>query len=156
VPTPSRNIDQRLKQFTEACRSRGVSVTHQRTEIFWELAGTDEHPDAEAVFRRVRKRIPAVSLDTVYRTLQLLEQLGVARRVDPTGDRARFDGNIEPHHHFVCTECGLVRDFQSRALDRFPPPRKVAGWGQVDLVQVQLRGICMACGKKKRTSKRKR
>ena len=69
----SPNTKRRVAEFVAACRRQGVKATHQRTEILRELAGTEEHPDAETIHERVRQRIPALSLDTVYRTLKLLE-----------------------------------------------------------------------------------
>jgi len=120
-------------------------ATHQRTEIYRELAGTTEHPSAEAIYKRVRARIPAISLDTVYRTLRLLEAKGVISRAGFTEDRTRFDANTDRHHHFVCTECGLIGDFCSDALDRFPVPPEVSEIGSVDGVYVELRGRCRKC-----------
>lgn len=134
-----------VAEFVDACRRQGVKATHQRTEILRELVGTTEHPDAETLFRRVRQRIPAISLDTVYRTLKLLEDKGIISRVRSMGDRARFDANTDRHHHFVCCECGMIGDFYSDVLDRFPVPRKVAEMGCVDGVYVELRGRCRKC-----------
>jgi Fur family peroxide stress response transcriptional regulator len=114
-------------------------------EILRELAGTDEHPDAEAIFRRVRKRIPSLSLDTVYRTLRMFEERGIISRVGATRDRARFDANTDPHHHFICTRCGHISDFYSDALDQFQPPAEVREKGETYSVYVELRGICKNC-----------
>ena len=143
-------VDRRVADFVEACRRQGVKATHQRTEILRELAGTEEHPDAETVFKAVRQRIPAISLDTVYRTLRLLEDKGVISRVGSIRDRARFDANTDKHHHFVCSECGLIRDFHSDALNDVPAPAEVQGMGRVDSVYVELRGRCRKCQEKDR------
>ena len=143
--TSSKQAEKRVADFVEVCRRQGVKATHQRTEILRELAGTHEHPDAETIFDRVRQRIPAVSLDTVYRTLKLLEEKGVIGRVGSMRDRTRFDANTDRHHHFVCSECGLIADFYSGVLDRFPVPREVAEMGRVDGVYVELRGRCRKC-----------
>jgi Fur family peroxide stress response transcriptional regulator len=148
------NIDERVAAFVESCRRQGVKATHQRTEILRELAGSEEHPDAETIHARVRKRIPAISLDTVYRTLKMLEDKGVIARVGSLRDRARFDANVDHHHHFVCTECGLIGDFYSEALDRFPVPSDVSRMGSVAGVYVEFRGRCLTCqrgGKKDAT-----
>jgi Fur family transcriptional regulator, peroxide stress response regulator len=140
-----KRAQKRVADFAAACRRQGVKATHQRTEILRELAGTGEHPDAETLYARVRRRIPALSLDTVYRTLHLLEEQGVVARVGSLKDRARFDANPERHHHFVCRECGRIADFYSTMLDRLPPPREVAEMGRVDGVHVELRGRCRKC-----------
>ena len=146
-------IEKRVTDFAAACRRQGIKATRQRLEILRELAATGEHPDAETIFRRVRKRIPAVSLDTVYRTLRMLEEKGVIARVPSMKDRARFDANLDRHHHFVCAVCGRIDDFYSAALDGFVPPRAVADLGTVETVHVELRGRCRKCrnvGKKKK------
>jgi len=145
---PREQVEKRVAGFLDICRRQGVKATHQRTEILRELAGSDEHPDAETILTRVRQRIPAISVDTIYRTLKLLEDKGVIARVGPMRDRARFDANKDRHHHFVCTECEMIGDFYSDALDRFPVPREVSEMGCVEGVYVELRGICRQCKQK--------
>jgi Fur family peroxide stress response transcriptional regulator len=148
VALDSQKTARSVAEFVDACRRQGVKATHQRTEILRELVGTTEHPDAETLYRRVRQRIPAISLDTVYRTLKLLEDKGIIARVRSLGNRARFDANTDRHHHFVCCECGMIGDFYSDALDHFPVPREVAEIGCVDGVYVELRGRCRKCQRK--------
>jgi Fur family peroxide stress response transcriptional regulator len=123
-------------------------TTHQRTEILRELAGSEEHPDAETILTRVRQRVPTISVDTIYRTLRLLEDSGVIARVGSMRDRARFDANTDRHHHFVCTECEMIGDFYSDAMDQFPVPQEVSEMGSVEGVYVELRGICRKCKQK--------
>jgi Fur family peroxide stress response transcriptional regulator len=143
-------IEKRVAAFVTACRSQGIKATHQRTEILRELAGSEEHPDAETVYARVRRRIPAISLDTVYRTLRLFEEKTIVARVGSLKDRARFDANNDRHHHFVCTRCGLVRDFYADDFDGFRPPAEVARLGKVASLHVELRGLCRQCQAKRR------
>ena len=127
-----------------------MKVTHQRTEIFRELAGTEAHPDAETVYQRVSRRVPAVSRDTVYRSLSAFETMGLIRRTEILCDRARYDANTAPHHHYVCTRCGAVHDFLSDALEDLPVPRAVKSMGTVVSAHLQLRGICSACARQGR------
>lgn len=142
-------IDRRMESFGTACRNAGLKLTHQRMEVFREVAQTEEHPSAEAIYDRVRKRIPSISLDTVYRTLITLEKLGVISRVNVLCDRTRFDANMSPHHHVVCTSCGMVRDFDSPEADALPIPEEVKSWGEVKSVHVELRTICSGCSERK-------
>lgn len=139
------NDEKHLKAFVQVCRAHGIKATHQRMEIYRELARTEEHPDVETIFKSVRRRIPAISLDTVYRTLRLLEEKGVISRVGSLGERTRFDANISRHHHFICEQCGMVRDFYSEELSTFPPPREVQTLGAVQSVHVEMRGLCSQC-----------
>jgi Fur family peroxide stress response transcriptional regulator len=141
----AEEVEKRVRLFSQVCRRSGIKATHQRTEIYRELAGTDEHPDAETVYTRVRKRIPAISLDTVYRTLRLLEKKGVISRVGSLGERARFDANTDRHHHFVCTKCGFIGDIYHEGPNDFQPPMEAKAMGTVNSVHVEWRGLCKAC-----------
>ncbi|MFC1706768.1 Fur family transcriptional regulator [Planctomycetota bacterium] len=138
-------IERRVAAFEEACRQTKLKLTSQRLEIFRELASTGKHPDAKTIFERVRRRLPTLARDTVYRTLATLEDRGLVKRLSVSMGRARFDGNPDDHHHFICTACGLVRDFYSDELDQLTPPRNVRSWGEIQGVQVQLSGICSRC-----------
>ena len=137
--------EQRIERFTELCRNEGIKVTHQRIEIYREVAQSGDHPDAETVFQGVRKRMPTVSLDTVYRTLWLLNDLNLINTMGPPGERTRFDANLSQHHHFVCVRCGLTRDFYSQELDELNVPQSVKSFGHVETTQVEIRGVCLAC-----------
>ncbi|MHC4945619.1 MAG: Fur family transcriptional regulator [Planctomycetota bacterium] len=130
--------------FIELCRSAGIKVTHQRLEVFRALVKSDSHPSAEEVFDEVKKRIPFISLDTVYRTLATLEQQGVLTKIQ-LGTRTRFDPNREMHHHFICTECHTIQDFRWPRFDDLKAPPRMKAWGEVRTKYVELRGICKAC-----------
>ncbi len=149
---PGRS-EQRLDHFAKVVRDAGVKVTHQRLEIFRELATTEQHPTAEAVFRAVQRRVPTVSLDTVYRTLWMLRDLGLVATLGTKGEGVRFDVNIDRHHHYVCMRCGLVRDFESRTLDGLRLPESVKALGSVVEAQVEVRGLCAECTPKMKTAK---
>jgi Fur family peroxide stress response transcriptional regulator len=143
-------IERRMRRFAETCRAQGLKVTHQRMEVFRELAGTEEHPDAETIYQCVSRSVPAISRDTVYRTLSTLEEQGLVRKAEILYPRGRYDANMDRHHHFVCTECGRVRDFYSETWDDLPIPKSVATLGRVESSHVQLRGICAACARSER------
>ena len=104
-----REVEQRMEHFQEVCRNSGMKLTHQRMEIFREVAQTEDHPDVLKVYQGVRKRIPVMSLNTVYRTLWMLKDLGLITTLGPPRERTRFDANLDRHHHFVCVRCGLMQ-----------------------------------------------
>jgi Fur family peroxide stress response transcriptional regulator len=143
-------VDRRVERCSRALRAQGLRLTHQRLEVVREVARSDEHPDVEQVYRAVRGRVPTISLDTVYRTLGTLSDLGLVRRGTPTPGPMRYDANTAHHHHFVCTRCGLVRDVDDRKLDAVRVPRAAALLGTVESVEVQLRGVCTGCRIKER------
>ena len=138
-------VEQRLHHLEAVARKAGVKLTHQRLEIFRELAATEEHPDADSIFRAVQQRMPTVSVDTVYRTLWTLHELGLVTTLGPHGDSMRFDANLEQHHHYVCVRCGLVRDFESADLDALRVPETVKKLGSVADAHVEVRGVCASC-----------
>jgi Fur family peroxide stress response transcriptional regulator len=152
----ARHAERRLEHIVEVARDSGVRLTHQRLEIFRELAGSEEHPDALTVFRSVQGRVPTVSLDTVYRTLWKLHDLGLVSTLGADRDRARFDANLDRHHHFVCVECGAVRDFESDSFDGLRVPETVKALGSVVDTRVEVRGLCARHGRGKTGTDRPR
>jgi Fur family peroxide stress response transcriptional regulator len=120
-------------------------MTHQRAEIFKELAVRHDHPSAEDLYRSIRDRIPTMALDTVYRTLNTFESINAIRRLDVFDEKARFDANLEPHHHCICTRCRTIVDFKWENFDVMDPPDAVGAWGRFWSKSVILRGVCRKC-----------
>ena len=142
-----KEVERRLERLKAAAKDTGIKLTHQRLEIFRAVASSLEHPSAEAVHRAVQVTTPTVSLDTVYRTLWLLSDLGLLTTLAPRQDSVRFDANVANHHHYICTRCGLVRDFESDDLNRLRIPDSVNRFGRVLRAHVEVRGICEPCAK---------
>jgi len=150
-------FEHRMAVFRKTCRERGLRITPQRLAVFRELASSREHPSAEAIYKRVHKRLAATALDTVYRTLATLEEMGLVARVGVAGNSQRFECGIEPHHHFICRVCGAVLDVFSEKLDQVrlfaPPPDGCT----IESAQVAFRGLCRDCAKppkRRRTARR--
>jgi Fur family peroxide stress response transcriptional regulator len=143
-----------MDRFKRQLRQAGVKLTHQRMEIFREVATSQHHPDAEKIYKSVCKRLPFLSLDTVYRTLWSLLDLGLITTLGPPRKTVRFDANMNLHHHFVCTKCGMTRDFYSKKLDRLKIPGSEEILESVQRTQVEVRGICMKCSKRKQSKNR--
>ena len=129
-------------------REAGLKLTHQRLEIYREVTEASDHPSAEDIYRRVRPRLPTVSLDTVYRTLLTFEKLGIISRVQALDDRGRFDANLAPHHHMICTTCKIIMDFYWPSFDEIQPPPETKKWGRIKFRQAELRGVCEKCMEK--------
>ena len=142
-------IERRMRSFADTCREKGLKATHQRMEVFRELVSSAAHPDAEGVYQKVRLRVPAISRDTVYRTLATLEDHGLIRRAEALSGSTRFDANTDRHHHFICTVCGDIKDFYSQSLNDLPIPKSVKSFGSIESAQVQVRGVCAACARRK-------
>jgi len=138
----------RIAQFKAAAKDKSVKLTHQRLEIFREVASSLEHPDAETVYRAVRPRMPTVSLDTVYRTLWMLSDMGLISTLGVRRESVRFDANPKKHHHYVCIRCGLTRDFESDELHALRLPDTVKVLGSVLSTHIEVRGVCERCANK--------
>lgn len=131
-------------ELTERFRDRGLKVTPQRQLIFRLLHGNEVHPTAEAVFEAARAEMPTISLKTVYQTLNDLSEMGEIHSLDLGTGAARFDPNVDRHHHLVCTACGSVRDVEVDASSLAPPPQVLDGF-TVEATDVVFRGVCTSC-----------
>ena len=147
LPITQEELAQRLDFFEQECRRRGLRVTEQRREIFKAVASSHEHPSAENVFARVREKLANVSLDTVYRTLTSLEEMQLLLRVGTEG-KERFDGDLRPHAHFICGECGEVYDIFYDKKYMMLPLREASQCGEVRLISLQYKGTCHRCAAK--------
>jgi Fur family peroxide stress response transcriptional regulator len=134
-----------VEHFRGACRKAGIKLTPQRLAIFGAVSRSRSHPTAEATWRELRQAMPSLSLDTVYRTLDTLDRIGMVIRVPGSEGSAHFDGNPSAHHHLVCRQCGAIEDIDWPQIESAELPPKVKGWGQVERTHVQFRGICRRC-----------
>jgi len=125
-------------------RARDMRVTPQRLAVHAALQELGRHSTAEEVLARVHGTVPGVSLPTVYAALELLADLGLANRLQ-AGRAVRFDPRTQPHHHFVCTECGAVTDLDAD-VELGPALERARGLGaQASGAEVIVRGRCADC-----------
>lgn len=139
------SIEEQLTAFEQACREAGLRLTHQRLEIYRELALAVDHPSAEALHQRLRAKIPTISLDTVYRTLATFASHGLINKVETTESQARFEVTQMRHHHLICRQCKQIMDFQWRLIDEVSLPEEIGKWGRIENRNVVVYGICNAC-----------
>jgi Fe2+ or Zn2+ uptake regulation protein len=142
-PTQDRDT-QAEERLIAALRARGQRVTSQRLVIGRILRELDRHVTAEEVLRRAGERLPGVSLPTVYATLDLLADLGVARRVS-VGGPVLYDPRTEDHAHLRCRVCGSVEDL-GLTLDAAPALAAARAAGFLpDTAEVVVEGTCARC-----------
>ena len=144
----SQQLAHMMAEFEKACRKADLKVTHQRLEIYRELARAKDHPSAEMLYKRIISRLPTISLDTVYRTLSTLEKHSLITRVQTVESQARFEAEMVCHHHAICTHCGKITDFTWDALDDLEVPGEITGWGKVSKRNATLEGVCASCSGK--------
>jgi Fur family transcriptional regulator, peroxide stress response regulator len=130
-----------------ALRKVGLRLTGPRRVVLEVVRGTESHPTAEAVHRLVRRRLPRVSLGTVYRNLRLLVSEGLVQELP--GPHARFDGNTSEHHHFTCLGCGRIVDVDGPLTEPHSRVlcRRVAAQGGFSVThhRIEFYGRCAGC-----------
>jgi len=129
----------------ETISRKGFRFTTQRREVYDALLVQRDHPTAVDVFMRVQKKLPGISLATVYNCLETLAECGLVRAVNHDRQPSRYCANLEPHAHFFCEQCGAVYDVPSGEAQA-----PLAGWqlppgATVTQHEISFRGQCGNC-----------
>jgi Fe2+ or Zn2+ uptake regulation protein len=134
------------ERLVAALRDRGQRVTSQRLVIHRLLRELDRHVTAEEVLRRASEQLPGMSLPTVYATLDLLTELGEARRVS-VGGPVLYDPRVADHAHVRCRECGRVEDLDV-PLDAIAAlsAARAAGYA-AETAELVVEGRCAECAR---------
>ncbi len=120
----------------------------KRDAILHCVRSTDAHPSADWVFEHVKEQVPDISLATVYRNLALFKDQGLITSLGTVKGVERFDGNTDPHVHFICTQCGAVMDLpQISVPEELNSAVAQSSGGRVDNCQLSFTGICGECRK---------
>ena len=118
----------------------------KREAIFECLRNTDVHPSADMVFSQLKREYPDLSLGTVYRNLSIFKKQGIIASLGTVNGIERFDGNTEPHVHFVCTCCNAVIDLpQLQVPEELYASVSTQTGGSVDFCQLTFTGTCRNC-----------
>ena len=121
--------------------------SRKRDAILAYLRATVAHPSAEDIYRALKPEIPDLSLGTVYRNLAYFVESGEVQVIGTVAGQERFDGDIHPHAHFICKECGTVLDWPQELLKAPEETGRELGVKITD-VTLQYSGICGSCLKK--------
>jgi Fur family transcriptional regulator, peroxide stress response regulator len=131
--------------FYRKSREHGLKITPQRTLIYRELIRAKDHPSADIIYKRVVKKIPNISFDTVNRTLLTFSKIGLTFVVEGCGQPKRYDPDLVLHHHFICMKCNGITDFCSRSCDEVTVPEEIAEECIVTHKRLVLEGLCSKC-----------
>lgn len=118
--------------------------TAARRVIWEEIQGVTSHPTADELYEKVKKRLPRVSLGTVYRNLELLSRMGRIQKIEG-GPQKRFDPNTENHYHFRCRECGKVSDLTLEPVEEIDRAVRRLTGGEFDGYLLEVVGLCPSC-----------
>jgi len=91
-------------------KKANLRLTRQRMVILEELRKVNTHPSADEIYEMVRKRLPRVSLGTIYRNLEILSETGEIQRLETGSHLKRFDGRADNHYHIRCLRCDRLVD----------------------------------------------
>jgi len=122
-----------------------LRMTRQRRVILEELRKVNTHPSADEVYEMVRKRLPRISLGTVYRNLEVLSETGDIKKLEPGCSLKRFDGNPAEHFHIRCIRCDRIADvpvasdFEIDLADMTPAEYEILGH------RLEFFGLCPYC-----------
>jgi Fur family transcriptional regulator, peroxide stress response regulator len=136
---------QRLGEFVARCRKRGIAVTPQRLAVIRALLASENHPSTDEICAAVRRKHPHVSLATVHRILDQFCEVGEARKVTLLHDVARYDGNVEPHHHVLCVRCRRVHDIEIPAVDKLLEGTASLGPFALLRCSLEIEALCRRC-----------
>mgnify|MGYP001773283578 CR=1 FL=1 len=120
-------------------------LTCQKKIILDYLKSVKTHPSAEEIFKKVKKKLPQISLGTVYRILKNLKEKGEILEIPEK--IKRYDGFVLPHAHFVCEKCGKIFDVQSECEKCEILKKKKLKVGKFKKFFIQFYGICKNCQK---------
>lgn len=136
-----------MNTMIEKLRSQRISVTPQRLAVLTILESRRDHPTAEQIYQEVRRQMPAISFNTVYKTLEVLCQRGLVIKVNPLHEVARYDIETSNHAHLVCRKCHLIVDLHDEVAPGLAlPPQDRAGF-QVERHSLIFWGLCPRCQK---------
>lgn len=126
-------------------REKGKKVTPQRIAICKYLHNNKSHPTADEIYKALKVDYPSISLNTIYKTLDLLINLGEIKKLPHNPKKNNFDPETVHHHHLVCNKCDKIMDVQYNFSKFFSLPKKLTRNFKIKNFQVAFEGLCETC-----------
>ena len=136
--------------FGDYIRSRGLRDTFQREQVLETFLNTEDHVSAEDLYKRINRRKRKVGFATVYRTMKLIAECGLAREVMLGDGVARFEHSYKHkhHHHLICTRCRKVIEFSSEIMERGEKEVLEEYGFKMESHHFKIYGLCSECQSK--------
>ncbi len=136
-----------------------LRMTHQREIILDEMKKCKTHPTADELYERIKKKLPRISLATVYRNLEIMSESGLINKLEISGRQKRFDWELQQHDHIYCVQCHRVDNIDLAEKKNIPLPEQENHGYIVSGCRVEFYGVCPKCQslllrKKKRKGKK--
>ncbi len=151
-----QNFTEERQVFLEHIHKKGLKRTGQRDLILDVFLRTEEHLSSDDLYRLVQREDPTVGHTTVYRTLKLLSEAGLAREVRFGDGRTHYEHNYKHQHHdhMICSECGRIIEFFSAELEAIQDAMAARHRFEVHQHLLRIIGICVECRRAKRETER--
>ncbi len=134
-----------VEKLTKVLRNHSMKITPQRLMIFQILENNTSHPSAEEIYKRVKDIYPTVSFTTIYKTLEVLRDLGELQELTIDDARKHYDPNTNTHHHIICTSCKKILDVFEDFSSHIKLPESFNANYLISHFQVSFYGICKEC-----------
>ena len=134
-----------MENLIQQLRDRRIAVTPQRLAVMAALRSRRDHPTADHLYQEVRRQLPAISFNTVYKTLEILCQRGMVIKVNPLHAVARYDGETGRHAHLICRQCHHIIDLDWEASEVPSLPAEALHGFQIENPSLTFWGLCPRC-----------
>lgn len=148
----SKHFMRRVNNVREDFKNQGKRMTDQRIAILEILASSTAHPTADGIYEQVKKKIPHISLGTVYRNLGILRDQNLILELNLSRGLSRYDYNTSVHYHILCVKCSKLEDVKVSALENIEIKTALATGYEVLNHQIQFVGLCPRCKGRKEGS----
>ncbi len=138
------SLDKQVEETVALLRQRGYRLTPQRLAIVRAALSGGGHPTAEEIHKRVSGDFPMLSLATVYKTLSVLEDLGVLMKIEVDGV-GHYDSRRSPHPHLICVKCHRVEDLPPETMCSLPEEAMEQRSFKPLWAQLEIYGVCSRC-----------
>ena len=137
-----------MEKLIKQLRERRIAVTPQRLAVMGVLKTRRDHPTADHIYQEVRGQLPAISFNTVYKTLEILCQQGMVIKVNPLHAVARYDGETGRHAHLICRQCYQIIDLDWEGSEVPALPAEALQGFQIEHPSLTFWGLCPGCQQK--------
>lgn len=134
-----------LKAFRTLCEEHGITATHQRHAIYECILESPDHPTPDILYERVRRKVPMISLATVYKCVHTFLAAGILQEASPHHGSVRIDPNLSSHHHLLCKVCGSLEDIPQESFETTHILKKIPRGFQPFRVVIEIQGVCSNC-----------
>ena len=135
------------KIFSDFIAQKGLKSTRQRDIILDFFLSSDRHMSLEELYLKLRAKHPGIGYATVYRTLKLFAESGIAREIQFGDGQTRYEhvSEGEHHDHLVCTRCGTIVEFENETIEKLQDEVAASHGFLIETHKLELYGLCIKC-----------